>query len=79
MTLQMVKNVLGVSNQDIMFFENARVEIINDNTGAHYRKNRNGEMTLEDEPIEASEEWVLGLPVVYITARGNKVLIYVDG
>lgn len=36
-------------------------------------------MTLEDEPIEASEEWVLGLPVVYITARGNKVLIYVDG
>lgn len=79
MTLGMVKNVIGLVRGELMFYEDSDVEIINGNTGAHYRKDKKGRMTLGGDVLDASEEWILGLPVEGIRARGNNLIITVDG
>lgn len=38
-----------------------------------------GRMTLGGDVIEASKKWVLKLPVTGLKARGNNLIIYVDG
>lgn len=79
MTLGMIKNILPILDADTMFDFHSDIEVINGNTGAHYRKGRNGEMLLGGEPIEASEKWVLGLPVTELKVRNNILFIEVDG
>ena len=79
MTLDMVAGVLSVFARDTMFLDGEGIEIINENTQAHYHELPNGKMTLGGDVIEASKEWVLGLPVTGLKARGNNLIIYVDG
>ena len=79
MTLDMVAGVLSVFARDSMFLDGEGIEIINENTQAHYHELPNGKMTLGGDVIEASKEWVLGLPVTGLKARGNNLIIYVDG
>lgn len=78
MTLAMVKSVLGEVDAMTMFDYDSNVEVINDETCAHYRKEDNGEMTLGGDPIEAGEDFVLNLPVTCIEAgRDGCLIIYV--
>lgn len=79
MTLDMVAGVLSVFARDTMFLDGEGIEIINENTQAHYHELPNGKMTLGGDVIEASKEWVLELPVTGLKARGNNLIIYVDG
>lgn len=79
MTLKMISGLLSPLAQDLMFFDGEGVEVINENTQAHYHELSDGKMTLGGDVIEASKEWVLGLPVTGIKARGNTLIIYVDG
>ena len=79
MTLSMVKNVIGTVKGALMFYEGNGVEVINENTDGRYLKDRKGRMTLNGDLLDASEEWVLGLPVVGLKARDNTIIIYVDG
>ena len=79
MTLSMVKNVIGLVKGALMFYDGNGVEVINENTDGRYLKDRKGRMTLNGDLLDASEEWVLGLPVVGLRARDNTIIIYVDG
>lgn len=79
MTLSMIKNVIGTVKGALMFYEGNGVEVINENTDGRYLKDRKGRMTLNGDLLDASEEWVLGLPVVGLRARDNTIIIYVDG
>lgn len=79
MTLSMVKNVIGTVKGALMFYEGNGVEVINENTDGRYLKDRKGRMTLNGDLLDASEEWVLRLPVVGLRARDNTIIIYVDG
>lgn len=79
MTLSMVKNVIGTVKGALMFYEGNGVEVINENTDGRYLKDRKGHMTLNGNFLGASEEWVLGLPVVGLKAKGDILIIYVDG
>ena len=79
MTLDMIKNVIGTVKGALMFYEGNGVEVINENTCGRYLKDRKGRMTLNDDVLDASEEWVLGLPVSGLKARDNVLIIYVDG
>lgn len=79
MTLKMIAGLLSPLAEDTMFFDGEGVEIINENTQAHYHKLPDRKITLGGDVIEASKEWVLGLPVTGIKARGNNLIIYVDG
>ena len=79
MTLSMVKNVIGLVKGALMFYDGNGVEVINENTDGRYLKDRKGRMTLNGDLLDASEEWVLGLPVVGLKARDNTIIIYVDG
>lgn len=79
MTLSMVKNVIGTVKGALMFYEGNGVEVINENTDGRYLKNRKGRMTLNGDLLDASEEWVLGLPVTGLRAKDNTIIIYVDG
>lgn len=79
MTLSMVKNVIGTVKGALMFYEGNGVEVINENTDGRYLKDRKGRMTLNGYLLDASEEWVLGLPVVGLKAKDNTIIIYVDG
>lgn len=79
MTLSMVKNVIGTVKGALMFYEGNGVEVINENTDGRYLKDRKGRMTLNGYLLDASEEWVLGLPVVGLRAKDNTIIIYVDG
>lgn len=79
MTLRMVKDVLGYVRGECIFAEWSGVEIINVNTCAHYRKNKKGRITLGGDIIGVTEEWVMGLPVVGLTAKDNTLIIEVDG
>ena len=79
MTLGMIKNVIGAVKGALMFYEGNGVEIINENTCGHYRKDRKGRMTLNGDLLGANEEWVLGLPVTSLKAKDNTLIIYVDG
>ena len=79
MTLDMIKNVIGTVKGALMFYEGNGVEVINENTSGSYLKDRKGRMTLNGEVLDASEQWVLGLPVSGLKARDNVLIIYVDG
>ena len=79
MTLKMIAGLLSPLAEDTMFFDGDGVEIINENTQAHYHELPDHKITLGGDVIEASKEWVLGLPVIGIQARGNNLIIYVDG
>ena len=79
MTLGMVREVLGYVNGQYMFADWSGIEIINANTCANYRKDKKGRITLGGDVINVSEEWVMGLPVTGLKARGNNLIIEVDG
>lgn len=79
MTLSMVKNVIGTVKGALMFYDGNGVEVINENTDGRYLKDRKGRMTLNGDPLDTSEEWVLGLPVTGLKAKGDVLIIYVDG
>lgn len=79
MTLRMVAGLTSPYAEETMFFDDSNIEIINENTEGHYRELPDGRMTLGGDVIEASKEWVLGLPVTGLKARGNNLIIYVDG
>ena len=79
MTLDMIKNVIGTVKGALMFYEGNGVEVINENTCGRYLKDRKGRMTLNDDVLDASEEWVLGLPVSGLKAKNDTIIIYVDG
>lgn len=79
MTLDMIKNVIGTVKGALMFYEGNGVEVINENTCGRYLKDRKGRMTLNGDVLDASEEWVLELPVSGLKARDNVLIIYVDG
>lgn len=79
MTLDMIKNVIGTVKGALMFYEGNDVEVINENTCGRYLKDRKGRMTLNGDVLNASEEWVLGLPVSGLKAKDNVLIIYVDG
>lgn len=79
MTLSMVKNVIGTVKGALMFYEGNGVEVINENTDGRYLKDRKGHMTLNGNFLSANEEWVLGLPVTGLKAKGDILIIYVDG
>lgn len=82
MILNDLYKILDVGKQESFFHKNfTDFEIICANTGVHYHQGKNeNEIVLGgfyDEPI--SKNWVLGLPVVDIDARENRVRIWVDG
>lgn len=79
MTLAMVKNVLGAMKSELMFYEGNDIEVINENTGGHYHKDHQGRMTLGGDLLDASEKWVLGLPVTGVETKHNTLIIYIDG
>ena len=49
MTLGMIKNVIGTAKGELMFYDGYGVEVINENTCGHYRKDRKGRMTLDGD------------------------------
>ena len=75
MTLAMVKNVLNKVDAMTLFDYDSDVEVINYETGAHYRREDNGVITLGGDPIKADENFVLSLPVVCIESAPHNVLI----
>lgn len=79
MTLDMIKNIIGTVKGALMFYDGNGIEVINENTWGHYRKDRKGRMTLDGSVLGVSEEWVLGLPVTNLKAKDNTLIIYVDG
>lgn len=79
MTLGMVKNVIGLVKGELMFYNGNGVKVINENTCGCYLKDHKGRMTLNGDILDASEEWVLELPVTGLNAKDNTLIIYVDG
>ena len=75
MTLAMIKNVLNKVDAMTLFDYDSNVEVINYETGAHYRRDDNGVMTLGGDPIKADENFVLSLQVVCIEPAADSVLI----
>lgn len=75
MTLAMVKNVLGEVDAMTMFDYDSNIEVVNYETGAHYRRADDGIMILGGDPIKADENFVLSLPVVCIEPAADSVLI----
>lgn len=56
MTLGMVKNVIGLVKGELMFYDGNGVEVINENTCGRYLKDCKGNMTLNGDILNASEE-----------------------
>ena len=82
MVLRDIYNVVGEATQETFFSEDySTYEVINANTEAHYRyTGHNDDICLGGDRSEIfDKEWVLGLPVVGITARNHRVIIWVDG
>ena len=82
MVLRDIYNVVGVAAQDTFFSEMFSIyEVINANTEAHYRySGHNDDICLGGDCSEIlSKDWVLGLPVVGISALNGHVIIWVDG
>lgn len=79
MTLKMVAGVISLYAEETIFFDDSSIEVINENTEGHYRELPDGRMILGGDVIEASKKWVLELPVTGLKARGNNLIIYVDG
>lgn len=81
MVLRDIYNVVGDAAQETFFSDFSAYEVINANTEAHYRySGHNDEICLGGDCSEVfDKEWVLGLPVVGISARNHHVIIWVDG
>ena len=82
MVLRDIYNVVGVAAQDTFFSEMFSIyEVINANTEAHYRySGHHDDICLGGDYSEIfSKDWVLGLPVVGISALNGHVIIWVDG
>ena len=82
MVLRDIYNVVGDAAQDTFFSEGySAYEVINANTEAHYRySGHNDDICLGGDRSKVfDKEWVLGLPVVGISAPNGHVLIWVDG
>ena len=82
MVLRDIYNVVGDAAQDTFFSEIFSIyEVINVNTEAHYRySGHNDDICLGGDRSEIlNKDWVLGLPVVGISALNGHVIIWVDG
>lgn len=82
MVLRDIYNVVSETEQATFFSRDfSAYEVINVNTEAHYRyTGHNDDICLGGHRSEIlSKDWVLGLPVVGISAVGNHVIIWVDG
>ena len=82
MVLRDIYNVVGDAAQDTFFSDDySTYEVINANTEAHYRyTGHNDDICLGGDRSEVfDKEWVLGLPVVDITAWNHHVIIWVYG
>ena len=82
MVLRDIYNVVGEATQETFFSEMfSKYEVINVNTQADYRySGHNDDICLGCDRSEVfDKEWVLGLPVVGISALNDHVLIWVDG
>lgn len=82
MVLRDIYNIVGDAAQDTFFLEDFNVyEVINANTEAHYRySGHNDDICLGGDCSEIfDKDWVLGLPVVGISALNGHVIIWVDG
>ena len=82
MVLRDIYNVVGDAEQDTFFSEDFSIyEVINANTEAHYRyTGHNDDICLGGDRSEIfDKDWVLGLPVVGISALNGRVIIWVDG
>ena len=82
MVLRDIYNVVGVAAQDTFFsYDFSVYEVINVNTEAHYRySGHNDDICLGGDRSEIfDKDWVLGLPVVGISALNGYVIIRVDG
>lgn len=82
MVLRDIYNVVGEATQETFFSEDySAYEVINANTEAHYRyTGHNDEICLGGDRSEIlNKDWVLGLPVVDISALNGHVIIWVDG
>ncbi len=82
MVLRDIYNVVDVDAQDTFFsYDFSVYEVINVNTEAHYRySGHNDDICLGGDRSEIlDKEWVLGLPVVGISALNGHVIIWVDG
>ena len=82
MILRDIYNIVGDAAQDTFFSEMfSAYEVINANTEAHYRyTGHNDDICLGGDCSEIfDKDWVLGLPVVGISALNGHVIIWVDG
>ena len=82
MVLRDIYNVVSETEQATFFAEMFSIyEVINANTEAHYRySGHNDDICLGGDRFEIfDKEWVLGLPVVGISALNHHVIIWVDG
>lgn len=82
MVLRDIYNVVGEATQETFFSEDySTYEVINANTEAHYRySGHNDDICLGGDRSEIlNKDWVLGLPVVGISALNGHVIIWVDG
>ena len=82
MVLRDIYNVVGDAAQDTFFSEMFSIyEVINANTEAHYRySGHNDDICLGGDCSEIlNKDWVLGLPIVGISALNDHVIIWVDG
>lgn len=82
MILRDIYNIVGDAAQDNFFSADFSVyEVINANTEAHYRySGHNDDICLGgDRSKILDKDWVLGLPVVGISALNGHVIIWVDG
>ena len=82
MVLRDIYNVVGDAAQETFFSEMFSIyEVINVNTEAHYRySGHNDDICLGGDRSEIlNKDWVLGLPVVGVSALNCHVIIWVDG
>ena len=82
MVLRDIYNIVGDAAQDTFFSKDFSIyEVINANTEAHYRyTGHNDDICLGGVRSEIlDKDWVLGLPVVGISALNGHVIIWVDG
>ena len=82
MVLRDMYNVDCDAEQDTFFTGMFSIyEVINANTEAHYRySGHNDDICLGGDRSEIfDKDWVLGLPVVGISALNGHVIIWVDG
>ena len=82
MVLRDIYNIVSEPEQATFFSEMFSIyEVSNANTEAHYRySGHNDDICLGGDRSEVfDKEWVLGLPVVGISALNGHVIIWVDG